>query len=187
MDKSTAFDVFAQLDPPLWLLTCQTGHQRGGLILTFVDQASIVPAAPRVIVGLARQHFTWPLVEAANSFVLHLLTEEHQDLVWRFGLQSGHDLDKLNGLPLAMTSTGNPRLTDITTWLDCRVETKMDTGDRTIYLAQVIDAGMTETVPPLTLKRLLELAPQEKKKELKTQMERDQKIDALAIEAFRKQ
>src|SRR3712207_6985322 len=59
----------------------RSGGRRGGLIATFVNQASITPRYPRVVVGLARQHHTWELVEAAGSFVLHLLGEEHLD--WR--------------------------------------------------------------------------------------------------------
>jgi Flavin reductase like domain len=47
-------------------------------------------------------------------------------------------------------------------WLDCRVEGRLDTGDRTVYLAKVLDGRIKRMATPLTLKRLLELAPAER-------------------------
>ena len=81
----TPASLFARTDRQLWLLTAAAGGRRGGLIATFVGQASIVPDLPRVVVGIARQHHTHELVEASSAFALHLLGEEHLDRVWRFG------------------------------------------------------------------------------------------------------
>src|SRR2546421_8699660 len=99
MDADAIAGLFAQLDRELWLVTAAAGGRRGGLIATAVSQASIVPALPRVLLGLARQHHTWELVEAGGAFALHLLGEEHLDLVWHFALHSGRTRDKLAGVP----------------------------------------------------------------------------------------
>src|SRR5436190_14102635 len=99
MHAATASALFAQVDRQLWLVTAAAGGRRGGLIATFVSEASIVPDLPRVLVGLARQHHTWELVEAGGAFALHLLSAEQLDLVYRFGLTSGRGADKLAGLP----------------------------------------------------------------------------------------
>src|SRR3954452_13625481 len=103
MPAPDTFAVFNRLDPPVWLLTAKAQGRRGGLIATFVNQASITPDLPRVVVGLARQHFTWGLVEQSRCFSLQLLGEGHLDWVWRFGLQSGRDTDKFLGLEVETT------------------------------------------------------------------------------------
>ena len=77
---------------------------------------------PRVLIGLARQHYTWELVEASGAFALHLMGEEHLEWVWRFGLQSGRDQDKYAGLVFHTAASGSPLLRDALGWLDCRVE-----------------------------------------------------------------
>ena len=51
--------------------TAGAGADRGGLIATFVSQASIVPDLPRVLVGLGKRHHTRGLVEASGAFGLH--------------------------------------------------------------------------------------------------------------------
>jgi len=163
------------LDPEIWLITAEHEGRRGGLIATFACHASIVPELPRMVVGIAKQHHTWGLIEASRAFRVHLLDEAQIDLVWRFGLQSGHSVDKFAGLaaiePIA--------------WMNCRVETSMDTGDRTVYLAEVIDSRLEKQTSPLTMKRLLELAPPERLHELRAGLERDASVDSAAIHYFR--
>ncbi len=185
MPADVAQNVFARLDSAVWLVTAQAGDRRGGLIATFVLPASIVPDCPRVAVGLARQHFTWELVEASRCFALQLMSEEHIEWVWRFGLQSGRAADKFAGLSVVTTALGNPRLPEALAWLDCRVEAALDTGDRSIYLAEITDAGQTGAAPPLTTARMLQLAPPDRLAEMKRQMERDQAVDAEAIKKWR--
>jgi flavin reductase (DIM6/NTAB) family NADH-FMN oxidoreductase RutF len=153
VDPAAIANVFAQLDRELWLVTAAAGNRRGGLIATFVNQASIVPEMPRVVVGLAHQHHTWGLVEAAGAFALHLLAEDQLDRVWRFGLESGRDGDKLAGLPLRVGVTGAPLLTDAPAFLECRVEARWDSGDRTLYLAGVVDGAVAQAGPVLTMRR----------------------------------
>jgi flavin reductase (DIM6/NTAB) family NADH-FMN oxidoreductase RutF len=187
MDVTAASTLFAWLDRELWLVTARAGDWRGGLIATFVNQASIVGDLPRMLVGLARQHYTWELVEASDAFALHLLGEQQLDWVWRFGLSSGRDGDKFAGLTVREGATGSPLLDGAVGWLDCRVEARMDTGDRTVYLAEVVQGQVTHFAPPLTFKRLLELTPPEHLAELKRQRLHDSHADAAAIRAWRQQ
>jgi flavin reductase (DIM6/NTAB) family NADH-FMN oxidoreductase RutF len=185
MDATAASTLFAWLDREIWLVTAQANGRGGGLIATFVNQASIVPDVPRMLVGLSRQHHTWELVEQSNAFALHLLSESHLDWIWRFGLESGRDRDKLHGLHVGQGRTGTPILEDAIGWLDCRVESRLDSGDRTIYLAEVVQGGVTHFAPPLTMQRLLHLAPPAQLAELKRQLHRDSELDAEAIRQWR--
>ncbi len=187
MDTAAANELFALLDRELWLVTAQHGSRRGGLIATFVAHASLAPELPRVLTAVAKQHHTWQLIEASGAFGMHLLAERHLDLVWRFGLASGRDVDKLAGLTVEQAETDSPLLSDALGWLDCRVETRLDTGDRTIYVAEVLAAKRLTDEPPLSLHRMIQLAPPDKLGALRELRERDCAIDAAAIHAWREQ
>jgi flavin reductase (DIM6/NTAB) family NADH-FMN oxidoreductase RutF len=182
-----ASTIFDRLDRELWLVTACAGERRGGLIATFVSRASLVPELPRVTVGLAKHHHTWGLIEASGAFALHLIGEEQLEWVWRFGLQTGRACDKLDGLATRPGSTRAPILMDALACLDCRVEARLDTGDRTLYLAEVVDAQTMRDGAILTHKRLLERAPAEKLRALKESMARDINIDTEAILQWRGQ
>jgi flavin reductase (DIM6/NTAB) family NADH-FMN oxidoreductase RutF len=177
--------VLAAVDPVLWVVTAGHGGRRGGLVATFVSEASIVPEAPRVAVGLACQHHTRDLVEASGAFALHLLGEDLLDWVWRFGLASGREVEKLAGLETRTAATGAPILAGALGWLDCRVEARVDAGDRTIYLAAVEAGALEEGGDPLTVKRMLALAPPERSREMEGLLARDIEVDRKAIRAWR--
>jgi flavin reductase (DIM6/NTAB) family NADH-FMN oxidoreductase RutF len=177
--------IFRATDNELWIVTAGDGERRGGLIATTVVQASIVPEIPRVLVAIACQHHTWECIEASGAFALHLLDDTQLDGVWRFGLESGRDVDKFHDLPLRSGNSGSPILTDAIAWLDCRIENRMPTGDRTVYLAEVIDADCRLAQPPLTVQRMLALAPPKNLQQLKAQRIADSARDADAIRDWR--
>jgi flavin reductase (DIM6/NTAB) family NADH-FMN oxidoreductase RutF len=185
MNASAISDILAGLDRELWLVTAQAGARRGGLIATFVSSASLVADLPRMLIGLAKQHHTWELIEQSDAFALHLFGEDHLDWVWRFGLASGGTVDKLDGLAVSAGASGSPRLAEALAWLDCRVEARLDTGDRTIYLAEVIDGAKPRPGQPLTAQRLLALASPAQRSVLKEGLVKDAAVDAVAIRAWR--
>ncbi|MCA9053020.1 MAG: flavin reductase [Planctomycetaceae bacterium] len=188
MSLSDADELFRRLNREIWLLTVCHGESRGGLIATAVMSASIVPMMPRVLVGIARQHATWDLVEAAGRFTLQLLPPSRLDLVERFGMQSGRDVDKFAVDEWIHELSGGPRLKDAIGWLDCRVEAGWDSGDRTVYLAEVLDAAapaVGQTI--LTTQQMVADAPSEWLPRLREQLQADAARDAEAIASWRSQ
>lgn len=187
MDYQAAGDLFRLTDRELWLATARHGDRRGGCVATFVCQASLPEEAPRALLAVARHHYTWELIEASGAFGLHLLGEAQLELAWRFGLTSGRGGDKLAGLTYGEAQTGSPLLSDALGWLDCRVESRMDTGDRTVFLAEVVAAQVVRRDKPLTAQRLMELATDAQRMELAEQRRRDSQRDASAIGSWRAQ
>ena len=139
-----------------------------------------------MVVGLSRQHHTYDLVETGRVFCLHLLDEAHLDWVWHFGLQSGRDVDKFQGLAVRAGKTGCPVLTDAPAWLECQVADRLNTGDRSLFLGDVVDAGQGKPGPLLTLKGLARLGPADKLRQLQEHIARDRDADARAIQEWRK-
>lgn len=186
MDIDAVSEIFNRLDRELWLITARAGKQRSGLIATYVSKVSLVPALPRVTIAIAKHHFTHELIIASRAFCMHLIGEDQIDWVWRFGIPSGREGDKFRGMATSTGNGGSPILSDALAWLDCRVEARMDTGDRTVFLAEVIDGRFEQTTRPLTFTRLLDLAPADKLQELKQGMQRDMELDRAAILDWRR-
>ncbi|MFO0881038.1 MAG: flavin reductase family protein [Gemmataceae bacterium] len=187
MDVTAASTLFAWIDREIWLVTAQDGSRRGGMIATQVMQASFVADMPRMVLGVARHHYTWELISASRTCALHLLTEENLDLVWRFGLESGRDGDKLDGIEVTTGITGCPRMNHTVGWLDCRVETELELGDRTLFVLDVVEGCVNNFTRPLNMRRLMELAPSP----LLTQLQRNRHqqgfIEAEAVRLWREE
>ena len=184
MDDLTALERL--IDPELWLITARDGPDRGGLIATNVSPASIVPSLPRMLVGVARRHWTWELIERSGAFAMHLLAEDHLDWAVRFGTRSGRAEDKFVGVATETGRSGSPLLTGAVGWFDCRVESRTETGDRTVYLAEVLEVRACDPRPVLTAGRMVRLVPDDVRRELNRQREHDAALDSEAILAWRR-
>lgn len=184
-DPTAIAAVLELIDNRVWVLTAQAGGRRGGLVTTSPVSASIVPALPRLLVTIGKQHHTWGLIDQGGAFALHMLGEDDLDWVWRFGLRSGRDLDKLDGLPHHAGVGGAPILDDARAWLDCRVEGRLDIGDRTVFLAAVLDGAVRGPFTPLRMSRLLERAAPEQRRALKDSQVHDAALDVPLIQAWR--
>jgi flavin reductase (DIM6/NTAB) family NADH-FMN oxidoreductase RutF len=178
-------EVFHLYEPPLWLVTSAHQGKRGGFIATFVVRASIVAELPRMVIGVANHHHTWGLIERSRRLALHLIARDDLDAVWHFGLTSGHQTDKFSGLEPDVTPDGNPLYTPARAWLDCRVETQMESGDRSVYLCEVTGGAVLSRGPVLGVETLLRDAPPERRAELDRLYTADQLTDAAAIRAWR--
>jgi flavin reductase (DIM6/NTAB) family NADH-FMN oxidoreductase RutF len=186
MDVQAVSRIFRLLDRELWVVTAAHEGRRGGLIATSLAQASIAPELPRIRISLAHRHQTCELVKASGAFAAHLITEDQLELVWRFGLVHGHDVDKLAGLEVRVSArTGSPLLGGALAWIDCRVEATLDAGDRMVFLADVVDGALERQGAPLTQQRLLALASPEKREALKADMEHDARLDVEAVRRWR--
>jgi flavin reductase (DIM6/NTAB) family NADH-FMN oxidoreductase RutF len=185
MDAKQVGRLFERVDREVWIVTSAHAGRRAGLAATFVAPASIVAEMPRILVGIAKTHETWKVIEAAGALAVHLLEESQAGLVWRFGLQSSRDVDKFAGLNVGVAATGSPILRDALAWLDCRVETRMDTGDRTVYLGDVQDGSSRSDSRPLTLRTLLGTSSTENKRILSEQLAADAARDAEALRRWR--
>jgi flavin reductase (DIM6/NTAB) family NADH-FMN oxidoreductase RutF len=183
-DSQSVAAVFAQTDRELWLLSTSHGERRAGLIATSVASASIVSDLPRIVVSLGKQHHTWSVVEASRKFVLHLLRSDQLELAWKFATTTGHGGDKFDLLASEAGPCG-PRLADAAGWVDCVVETSLDLGDRTLYVAEISGGSWIGPGPVLTVQRMIRTATPDQLRLLKSQMAEHSGTDAEAIRKWR--
>jgi flavin reductase (DIM6/NTAB) family NADH-FMN oxidoreductase RutF len=165
--------VFRLIDREIWIVTAAAGPRRGGLVATWVSRASLDPQAPLVVVGLAPNHYTAELALAAGGFALHLVAREQLELVWQFALGSGRDRDKLAGVPVTTGQTGAPILSKCLAWLECRVVTTYDSGDRIFFWADVVGGQRVGAGTPLTETDLIAAASPEQLAALRQDMAAD--------------
>jgi flavin reductase (DIM6/NTAB) family NADH-FMN oxidoreductase RutF len=178
IDYSAITRVLRLIDRPLWIVTAAAGSRRGGLVATWVSQASLDPRQPTMMVALAPTHHTAELILASRSFALHLLTAGEIDYVWRFGLESGRNQDKLVGVETKTAVTGSPVLANCLAWLDCRTITHYDGGDRLFFWADVVQAAQCRPGAPLTEQGMLAAASAEQKQRMEANLRAD--IDLLS-------
>jgi flavin reductase (DIM6/NTAB) family NADH-FMN oxidoreductase RutF len=123
---------------PLVAVTAAHAGVRSGQIAVSVHGASIVPSRPRLTAALWKRNLTHDLVRDSGAFAVHLLREDQDEVVYRLGLRSGREGDKLAGLLREGGTTGCPLLADCLAVYECRLLNAMDGGDMTVFLGEVV-------------------------------------------------
>ena len=144
-----AESIFRSLNREVWVVTSSTAEARGGLLATWVSQASLDPEKPVLLAGLAPNHHTTRLVQESGILAAHLLTQDQQELAWNFARDSGRTRDKLAACALAESDSGIPILQACHSILVGSVFAKVETGDRVYFWADIIEAQCHSNSPPL--------------------------------------
>ncbi|QDU97268.1 flavin reductase family protein [Lignipirellula cremea] len=180
-------DVLRLIDREVWIVTAAAGDDQGGMVATWVSQASLDPGHGVMVLGAAPNHYTAELIDRSNAFALHLITPEQIDLAWNFAIGSGRDRDKLAGLTAVPGLTGSPLLAECLARLECRVFARLATGDRTYYWGQIGAAERRGDATPLREQQLLSMANDAQKTALKANMQHDIAVQTPDWEAWRRE
>jgi flavin reductase (DIM6/NTAB) family NADH-FMN oxidoreductase RutF len=111
--------------------------------LTATSFVSISLDPPLVGFAIDVKSATWVRLRHANSMVVHLLGEEQDTLASTFATKG---IDRF-GAPTSWASltTGEPLLTDVTTWLRCATHARVTLGDHHLVVGEVVDARVEDS------------------------------------------
>jgi len=182
---NTVKSLFDRLDPALWIITAQYGERCGGMVASFVMNASIVPDAPRVVIGIARQHFTHRLIKGSQSLALHLPARQGVDDVAHFGMQSANDSEKFPWRNAIVEEGVPPEVLGCVGRMTADVEGEHSIGDRTLFVCRVTDSCVHSSELPMTLNHLISQLSPSQTATLREQLQRDAERDRIAILEWR--
>lgn len=117
------------------------GERRNGMTINWVTQLSFDPKL--LAVSVERTAFTHALIEAGGCFAVSFVDREDRAIVRKFTKPVEVDLAgaTLNGFPYVERVTGAPVLAQAVAFVDCEVRERVETGDHTAFVGEVVDAG----------------------------------------------
>lgn len=122
-----------------------------GSTLTWISQCSFQP--PLVMIAIQKTSQIHAAVVASGGLAVNVLGEGQKDIAKAFfkapagegGLFGEQRYEPGPG-------TGAPLLTDVPAWLEARVTDKVERGDHTVFVAEIVGAGVRdEAAKPLLL------------------------------------
>jgi flavin reductase (DIM6/NTAB) family NADH-FMN oxidoreductase RutF len=128
-----------EIDYPMYIVTTAVRGTRAGCLIGFATQCSIDPI--RFLVCLSDKNRTYRVAQDADVLAMHLVPADGDDLVARFGSQTGDDVDKFAGIAWREGPGGVPLLDDCPNWLAGRVLDRFAAGDHCAFLVEPIAAG----------------------------------------------
>lgn len=139
MNEQAKSDLLNKLPYGLYVLTSAAGEERGGMLVTWVMQASFDP--PLVAVAMQNTAHTYGVVKQSGTFALSLMADEQRKQAGAFGQEHAKVGDKLAKFANQPgPATGSPVLSDAIGFLECRVRSWLPGGDHDIALAEIVGA-----------------------------------------------
>jgi flavin reductase (DIM6/NTAB) family NADH-FMN oxidoreductase RutF len=133
----------------LYVLTARTKDGVNAATVSWLSQASFDP--PRIVVALRKESGIWYRVQEAGQFVVNVLGTGQKALGSAFLRHTEPEGGTLGGAPFHDGATGAPVLDEVPAYLECRVVETLDGGDHTLFLSDILDAGVQNDLAPLDL------------------------------------
>lgn len=133
--------LVAGLDYPIVIITVSARGERSGCLVGFTTQCSIDP--PRWLVCVSRLNHTHSVARNADVVVVHFPTPDDCDLAALFGEQTGDEVDKFAHCSWHPWpgDGATPVLDGVRRWLAGRVVQRVDVGDHTALVLDVVEAA----------------------------------------------
>ena len=161
MDYAKIAPIMGSLWSPIAAVSSRWEGRDNAQICVSIGGASIVAERPRVIAQIYKTNHSHEMIMGSGAFALNFPRADQLDWIDRFGMRSGRDGNKLEGLDYRAGETGSPLFADCWGWLDCRVFNAMDGGDLTCFLAEVVDGLTVSDGQPLWWRDARQRMPEE--------------------------
>jgi flavin reductase (DIM6/NTAB) family NADH-FMN oxidoreductase RutF len=118
--------------------------------ITWISQASFTP--PLVMAAIKTESGLHRAVGHSRVFAVHIVGKSQKEMATAFFRGAQQADGKLNGYAFESGQTGAPLLLAPPAWFECRVVNEVRGGDHTIFVGEVVDAGVRSGEEALTLR-----------------------------------
>ncbi|HEY7976097.1 MAG TPA: flavin reductase family protein [Ktedonobacterales bacterium] len=150
MDDAVKKEALRLFTYGLYAVSVRAGERRNAFTANWLTQVSFDP--PLVALSVDNAAASLALIREAQRFVVNVYGAEQRELSGRLGKTLSRSPDKLDGIALGETPSGQPCLSDTLGWVEVAVERELPAGDSTLLLGRVVDAGMQRREEPLTMR-----------------------------------
>ena len=141
--------LFRSLSNGVYIVTVQDEGQVNGVTTPWVTQLSYDP--PMVMVAISPMRKCHDMITNSGQFAVNVLASGQIDVASRFGLTTGHEMDKFEGAVPERTPAGNPLLPNILAYIDCELVKTVAVGSHSLFVGEVTGAEVLDlTLSPLT-------------------------------------
>ena len=132
----------------LYVATSRNAQGYAAGTITWLSQCSFDP--PLVMAGIQRESSLHEAIAASRAFAIHVVGKSQKKLATTFFKTATTEGTTLSGFRFEPGVTGSPVLLDPPAWFECRVVDEVHRGDHTIFVGEIVAAGLRREEEPLT-------------------------------------
>lgn len=143
MDEAAKKTALRMIPYGIYVLTAQSpSGETAAATVNWVTQASFKP--PLVAVAVKADSGAHSIVKTTGAFALNVLGKGQQQLAFSFFKPAVREGTTISGEPFRTGVTGAPLLASATAFVECRVLDAVERGDHTVFVAEVVEAGVAQ-------------------------------------------
>lgn len=143
MDEAAKKTALRMIPYGIYVLTARGSDDSvAAATVNWVTQTSFKP--PLVAVAVKADSGAHGIVKSSRAFALNVLGKGQQKLAFAFFKPASVEGDTISGEKFRAGSTGAPLLDNAAAFVECRVVNSVEGGDHTVFVAEVIEAGVAK-------------------------------------------
>jgi len=141
-------EVLGHVPTPVVIVTAAGEDGAAAMAIGSFVSISLDP----LLVGFfpAKTSSSWPLIRAVGRFCINVLADDQAELSGAFATRGG---DKFAGIAWKPGTSGAPVLDDCVAWIECELESEIDTGDHLLALGAVTGLDVAREAHALVFHR----------------------------------
>ena len=149
MDEAAKKSALRSIPYGLFVMTVKDDKTMTGAAVNWLTQASFSP--PLVVLGAKADAPSTAMIESSGMFLINVLETGQVPLASSFFKHVEPNGNKLGDAEFSLSPNGLPVLKDALSYFECKVRDKVAIGDHTIFVGEVVEAGLQREGEPLTL------------------------------------
>ena len=151
MDSEARKQILRKIGYGLYVATASNGEETAAASVSWVSQVSFEPCL--VIVAIRTESTLNRVVQKAGGLAINLISSSQKEIAASFFKSARVEGGTINGRAFETgAETGAPILSDLPGWLELKVVQIFQPGDHSLYLTQVVGAGICDaSVTPMLL------------------------------------
>ncbi len=142
LNPETLNKVTWKIPNALALVGSASGEEWNGMTASWITQLSMEPVL--IGVGIDNKAVTHRLISEGGSFTVNLWSSDDTRPFVKFSKPAEREGSTLNGRPVTPGVSGAPIFDEAIAWMDCEVRQSHDLGTHTLFVGEVVDAGIRD-------------------------------------------
>ena len=150
MDPQAKKTILRKIPHGVYIVGVKNGAQLNAFTATWLTQVSFTP--PLVALGIKKDAHSFEMIKQGRVFSVNLLGKNQKSIAEHFVKPASVVGEKLKEVRHRLGKTGAPVLEDAIGFFECEVrEIANDGGDHAVVIGEVVEAGVRDDAPALTL------------------------------------
>lgn len=149
LDEQAKKTILRKIPHGLYICGVKDGDEVNGYTASWVMQGSFQP--PLVVNCVKNDSTSHRMIKASEVFALSVLAADQKELAAKFFKPLRRVGNKFEDVEFELGETGCPLIKDSLGYVECKLVGAVEQGDHTVFVGEVIAAGVYREGEPLRL------------------------------------